>query len=155
MKHSSASSVSQYVALSGYLGLHTSMLSLLTSALSDLKSMNLRQLLLQLVSLGLIVTSALVIWKSLMLVTGSDSPVVVVLSGSMAPAFYQGDVLFLYLAERATRVGEIVVFNIKGREIPIVHRVTFTFTFRRTPPSSSPPCARSSPPCAAPPPPPP
>ena len=45
------------------------MLSLLTSALSDLKSMNLRQLLLQLVSLGLIVTSALVIWKSLMLVT--------------------------------------------------------------------------------------
>jgi hypothetical protein len=35
------------------------MLSLLTSALSDLKSMNLRQLLLQLVSLGLIVTSAL------------------------------------------------------------------------------------------------
>ena len=99
------------------------MLSLLTSALSDLKSMNLRQLLLQLVSLGLIVTSALVIWKSLMLVTGSDSPVVVVLSGSMEPAFYRGDILFLYLAERATRVGEIVVFNIKGREIPIVHRV--------------------------------
>jgi signal peptidase I len=123
LKHSSASSVSQYVALSGYLGLHTSMLSLLTSALSDLKSMNLRQLLLQLVSLGLIVTSALVIWKSLMLVTGSDSPVVVVLSGSMEPAFYRGDILFLYLAERATRVGEIVVFNIKGREIPIVHRV--------------------------------
>ena len=102
------------------------MLSLLTSALSDLRSMNLRQLLLQLVSLGLIVTSALVIWKSLMLVTGSDSPVVVVLSGSMEPAFYRGDILFLYLAERATRVGEIVVFNIKGREIPIVHRVITT-----------------------------
>jgi signal peptidase len=41
----------------------------------------------------------------------------------MEPAFYRGDILFLYLAERATRVGEIVVFNIKGREIPIVHRV--------------------------------
>ena len=38
MTHSSAASGSQYVALSGYLGLHTSMLSLLTSALSDLKS---------------------------------------------------------------------------------------------------------------------
>ena len=85
--------------------------------------MNFRQLVLQLVSLGLIVTSALVIWKSLMIFTGSESPVVVVLSGSMEPAFYRGDILFLYLAKRSTVVGEIVVFNIAGREIPIVHRV--------------------------------
>lgn len=36
---------------------------------------------------GLIVTSALIIWKALMCITGSESPVVVVLSGSMEPGF--------------------------------------------------------------------
>lgn len=35
----------------------------------------------------MIVTSALIIWKSLMCITGSESPVVVVLSESMEPAF--------------------------------------------------------------------
>ena len=38
-------------------------------------------------SLGMIVTSALIIWKALMCFTGSESPVVVVLSGSMEPGF--------------------------------------------------------------------
>eukprot|EP00239_Pterosperma_sp_CCMP1384_P000789 CAMPEP_0197850588 /NCGR_PEP_ID=MMETSP1438-20131217/15774_1 /TAXON_ID=1461541 /ORGANISM="Pterosperma sp., Strain CCMP1384" /LENGTH=173 /DNA_ID=CAMNT_0043463819 /DNA_START=164 /DNA_END=686 /DNA_ORIENTATION=- len=75
------------------------------------------------VSLGLIVTSALIIWKTLMLGTGSESPVVVVLSGSMQPAFYRGDILFLYLGDAPIRMGEIVVFNVEGRDIPIVHRV--------------------------------
>lgn len=36
---------------------------------------------------GMIVTSALIIWKALMCFTGSESPVVVVLSGSMEPGF--------------------------------------------------------------------
>jgi len=57
------------------------------------------------------------------LATGSESPVVVVLSGSMEPAFYRGDILFLNLGEDPIRIGEIVVFNIEGRDIPIVHRV--------------------------------
>jgi len=30
--------------------------------------------------------------------------------------------LFLYMGSAPVRVGEIVVFNIAGREIPIVHR---------------------------------
>jgi len=59
-----------------------------------------------------------------MVVTGSESPIVVVLSGSMEPAFHRGDLLFL-TNNRADpiRVGEIVVFKVEGREIPIVHRV--------------------------------
>lgn len=88
-----------------------------------IRRMNVRQLLSQGVQLGLIVTSALMIWKSLMLVTGSESPVVVVLSGSMEPAFYRGDILFLHMGKKPIRNGEIVVFNLDGREIPIVHRV--------------------------------
>ena len=41
----------------------------------------------QVLSFGMIVSSALMIWKGLMVVTGSESPIVVVLSGSMEPAF--------------------------------------------------------------------
>ncbi len=72
----------------------------------------------------MIVSSALMIWKGLMVVTGSESPIVVVLSGSMEPAFHRGDLLFLtnYDSEDI-RVGEIVVFKVEGRDIPIVHRV--------------------------------
>ena len=43
----------------------------------------------------MIVSSALMIWKGLMVVTGSESPIVVVLSGSMEPAFQRGELLFL------------------------------------------------------------
>ena len=49
--------------------------------------------------------------------------VVVVLSGSMEPGFYRGDILFLNMGYAPIRTGEIVVFNIDGRDIPIVHRV--------------------------------
>lgn len=35
----------------------------------------------------MIISSALIIWKALMCITGSESPVVVVLSGSMEPGF--------------------------------------------------------------------
>lgn len=42
----------------------------------------------------------------------------------MEPAFHRGDLLFLTnRIEEPIRVGEIVVFRIEGREIPIVHRV--------------------------------
>jgi hypothetical protein len=44
-------------------------------------------------------------------------------SGSMEPAFQRGDILFLWLGSSSFRVGEIVVFKIEGRDIPIVHRV--------------------------------
>ena len=47
----------------------------------------------------------------------------VLYSGSMEPAFYRGDILFLTnVEEDPIRVGDIVVFKIDGREIPIVHR---------------------------------
>ncbi|KAJ8452802.1 hypothetical protein Cgig2_014565 [Carnegiea gigantea] len=91
--------------------------------IDSIKSIQIRQFLSQAVSLGMIVTSALIIWKALMCITGSESPVVVVLSGSMEPGFKRGDILFLHMNKDPIRTGEIVVFNIDGREIPIVHRV--------------------------------
>ena len=51
-------------------------------------------------------------------------PIVVVLSDSMEPTFHRGDLLLLKNYEQDDiRVGEIVVFKVEGREIPIVHRV--------------------------------
>ena len=42
----------------------------------------------------------------------------------MEPAFFRGDLLFLGNdVNEPVRAGEIVVFKIEGREIPIVHRV--------------------------------
>lgn len=71
----------------------------------------------------MVVCSALMIWRFLMLATLSESPVVVVLSGSMEPGFRRGDILFLDNRDnRPFRTGDIVVFSIDGRSIPIVHR---------------------------------
>merc|ERR1712062_956429 len=99
-------------------------LIMLESMFDDVKRMDKRQFLYQVLSFGMIVSSALMIWKGLMVVTGSESPIVVVLSGSMEPAFQRGDLLFLTnYEEEDIRVGEIVVFKIDGRDIPIVHRV--------------------------------
>ncbi|KAH9576833.1 hypothetical protein CY35_01G184100 [Sphagnum magellanicum] len=74
-------------------------MGMIGDAVSAIKATNVRHIALQAISLGMIVTSALIIWKGLMCFTGSESPVVVVLSGSMEPGFR------------------------RGRDIPIVHRV--------------------------------
>ena len=81
------------------------------------------QLLEQAIFFGLIVANALILWKTMTVFSGSESPIVVVLSGSMRPAFQRGDLLFLTLGPAPLRVGEIVVYALPGRSIPIVHRI--------------------------------
>lgn len=49
------------------------------------------------------------LWRGLMVATNSQSPVVVVLSGSMEPGFYRGDILFLYNRKSIT-IGKSEVF---------------------------------------------
>lgn len=79
----------------------------------------------QAINLAMIVCSALMIWQGLVVATGSESPIVVVLSGSMEPGLYRGDILFLNRPERAVEVGDIVVYNTGTKaDIPIVHRIT-------------------------------
>ncbi|VDQ03921.1 unnamed protein product [Trichobilharzia regenti] len=90
----------------------------------EVKRMNKRQIYYQVLTIAMVVASALMIWKLLVVLSYSESPLVVVLSGSMEPAFYRGDVLYLTnYPDEPIRVGDIVVFKIEGREIPIVHRV--------------------------------
>ncbi|KAI6182528.1 Signal peptidase complex catalytic subunit SEC11 [Aphelenchoides bicaudatus] len=95
---------------------------------SELKLMGVRQLIYQVLNFGMIIATALMIWKGMMVVTGSESPVVVVLSGSMEPSFYRGDLLILGdNHDQEITAGEIVVFRIRGRDIPVVHRVIRAF----------------------------
>ena len=100
-------------------------MEMIETQIKELKKLwgNKRQFLFQSLNLAMIVFSALMIWKGLMFITKSESPVVVVLSGSMEPAFQRGDILFLNNQDDPIRVGEVVVFKIKDRDIPIVHRV--------------------------------
>lgn len=85
--------------------------------------MNLRQQLTQFLTLAYVFSSAFILWKTLSVVANSHSPIVVVLSGSMEPAFQRGDVLFLWNRNAKAHVGDVVVYEIKGKSIPIVHRV--------------------------------
>lgn len=88
-----------------------------------------RQLLLQVLNFALVLSTAFMLWKGLSVATDSPSPIVVVLSGSMEPAFQRGDLLFLWNRNlvKETQVGEVVVYNVKGKDIPIVHRVVRKF----------------------------
>jgi|LauGreDrversion4_2_1035121.scaffolds.fasta_scaffold981307_2 signal peptidase len=52
----------------------------ITNPLKQIAGMKFRQLFTQIVVLGTVVSSALMMWKSLMLVTNSESPIVVVLT---------------------------------------------------------------------------
>merc|ERR1711998_485180 len=91
--------------------------------LANIRRMRKRMVVMQVLNLALIVFSALMIWKGLMFWTKAEGPVVVVLSGSMEPAFYRGDILFLHRGDEPFGAGEVCVFKITGRDIPIVHRI--------------------------------
>jgi len=79
-----------------------------------------RQLLFQALNLGMVVLSALMIWKFLIFMTYSGSPVVVVLSGSMEPAFQRGDILFLNnQPDDPLRVRQFVAPTGRGRRFSL------------------------------------
>lgn len=88
---------------------------------------NVRQTLTQVLNFALVLSTAFMMWKGLSVYTNSPSPIVVVLSGSMEPAFQRGDLLFLWNRSPRAEVGEIVVYNVRGKDIPIVHRVVRAF----------------------------
>ena len=94
------------------------------SALSNLRP---RQLATQVLNFALVLSTAFMLWKGISIISDSPSPIVVVLSGSMEPAFQRGDLLFLWNRARETQVGEVVVYNVKGKDIPIVHRAVRRF----------------------------
>jgi len=98
-----------------------------TEELKAFKRLGFRHVLLQVLNFASVIASGLMIWKGLGVITNTESPIVVVLSGSMEPAFYRGDLLFLTNPTYETyRTGDITVYKIPGASIPIVHRVLET-----------------------------
>ncbi|KAG0146177.1 hypothetical protein CROQUDRAFT_657827 [Cronartium quercuum f. sp. fusiforme G11] len=92
--------------------------------LTTIKRLGVRHILLQALNFATVISTALMIWKGLAVIFNTESPVVVVLSGSMEPAFYRGDLLFLSLPKsKQLNIGEIPVFNVPEGKIPIVHRL--------------------------------
>ncbi|OMJ95040.1 hypothetical protein SteCoe_1745 [Stentor coeruleus] len=96
----------------------------LTDTWHEFKTMNKRRRALQAINLLLVISTALMTWKFFMVASWSESPIVVVLSGSMEPAYYRGDILFLELTYNPPMsVGDVVVYKLGDRDIPIVHRI--------------------------------
>ena len=58
------------------------------NSLLEISGMNFRQLITQFIVLGSVISSVLMLWKGLMVVTNRESPIVVVLTGSMEPSFF-------------------------------------------------------------------
>ncbi|KAJ7594252.1 signal peptidase complex catalytic subunit SEC11 [Mycena floridula] len=103
-----------------------------TEELKAFRRLGFRHVLLQMLNFASVVASGLMIYKGLGLVANSESPIVVVLSGSMEPAFYRGDLLFLTNpTSEKYKTGDITVYKIPGADIPIVHRVLETHDIDR------------------------
>lgn len=85
--------------------------------------MNIRKQISQFLVFAYIFTGAYMTWRALGVVANTHSPIVVVLTGSMEPAFQRGDVLFLWNRQKQSSVGEVVVYETSTKDIPIVHRV--------------------------------
>lgn len=83
------------------------------------------QMVMQVVNLGMLLCAALIMYKTFMLVSNSESPIVVVLSGSMEPGVHRGDLLVLTNYDESDRLvaGDIVVYKLPERPVPIVHRI--------------------------------
>ncbi|CAO1613032.1 unnamed protein product [Sympodiomycopsis kandeliae] len=96
------------------------------SELAWLRKQSFRSLLSQFLNIVTVVSTSLALWKGLSVALDTESPVVVVLSGSMEPAFYRGDLLFLSMPSGPLKVGDIVVYNTVYGGTPIVHRVLET-----------------------------
>ncbi|KAF8621714.1 hypothetical protein AX15_007574 [Amanita polypyramis BW_CC] len=92
--------------------------------LRTFRRLGFRHVLLQILNFSSVIATGLMIWKGLGLLTNSESPIVVVLSGSMEPAFYRGDLLFLTNPpNQRYQTGDIPVYKVPGVDVPIVHRV--------------------------------
>ncbi len=87
-----------------------------------------KSLLITLGLLGFALASSYGVWLGLQFALGTNSPLVVVLSNSMAPTFYRGDLLIVQGVDDPSqvRVGDIIIFRNPTRNPAypqIVHRV--------------------------------
>lgn len=88
---------------------------------------SLRTFLIELLSILQILAVIFTGWKSLSLILDTPSPIMVVTSESMEPAFQIGDVLFIANNADRVRIGDLPVCWMKGANYPMIHRVIQTY----------------------------
>lgn len=81
--------------------------------------MNLRSELQKLLNVCFLFASAYMFWQGLAIATNSASPIVVVLSGSMEPAFQRGDILFLWNRNAFNQVGDMWCMRSRENRFPL------------------------------------
>jgi len=54
----------------------------------------------------------LLLWNAGKLISNTESPIVVVMTGSMEPAFFRGDLLLVTHWKEELSVGDIIVFKV-------------------------------------------
>ncbi|AIF70212.1 hypothetical protein PAP_09170 [Palaeococcus pacificus DY20341] len=65
-----------------------------------------------------------VVHSGLKIALHTDSPLVIVVSGSMEPVFYRGDVVLLEgVSPEDIKIGDVVVYKRPFTKYPIIHRV--------------------------------
>ena len=71
-----------------------------------------------------VISTAFMLWEVYAYCMNTESPAVVVLTGSMEPGIRRGDILHIYNNLKVPIVvGDMVVFKIEDRFIPIIHRI--------------------------------
>ncbi|AEH24771.1 signal peptidase I [Pyrococcus yayanosii] len=76
------------------------------------------------VALILLILLVLGIQTGLKVILHTDSPLVIVVSGSMEPVFYRGDVVLLEgVKPEDVKVGDVIVYKSPLSKYPIIHRV--------------------------------
>jgi signal peptidase len=77
-------------------------------------------------TIAYIIVGVVLAWginQGMALALSTDMPVVAVESNSMIPVFYKGDILVLSGTRAGPEIGDVVVYSVAGRSVPIVHRV--------------------------------
>lgn len=97
-----------------------------SSEIAWLRRQSIRGLLAQALTVLTVLSTSLALYKGLSCIVDTESPVVVVLSGSMEPGFSRGDLLLLSMPRSKLSVGDIVVYNTINGGTPIVHRILET-----------------------------
>jgi signal peptidase len=77
-------------------------------------------------TIAYIIVGVILAWginQGMALALSTDMPVVAVESNSMIPVFYKGDILVLTGTVGGPEIGDVVVYSVAGRSVPIVHRI--------------------------------
>ncbi|GFV67701.1 signal peptidase complex catalytic subunit SEC11A [Trichonephila clavipes] len=77
-----------------------------------------------LLQFSLLIGSVYSLWYGLTIITGCKYPIAFTMTNGMEPALRKGDIFFVTNCEEDTlNVGDIILFDVKSQEIPIVHRI--------------------------------